>query len=128
MDLRQRGGRDRHWSKRVNICAERTSKFPLDLLTDRVERLRRYAILQARQRRDPFVRQNIGARRDKLAGLDQQSFEPNRGAIERPRRAQILTPIALLLALARWLCATIIGSPCTAYKSVARAMRRSVKR
>ena len=68
---------------------------------DHRERARRHAVVQARERRDPFVGQNIGASRDKLAGLDQQAFEPNRGAVKRARGAQILAPIELgLVAIA----------------------------
>ena len=72
MDLGERGGGDRHRVELAEDRFERASEFTLDLCANYFERARRYAVVQSGERRDPFVRQNIGAGCDKLARLDQQ--------------------------------------------------------
>ena len=92
MHLRERRRRQR---RRIELGVnrrERAAEFALDLFADHRKRTRRHAIVQARQRRDPFVGQHVGASRDKLACLDQQTLEPQRGAVERLRGAEILAP------------------------------------
>ena len=98
VDLGERCGGDRHRVELGKSGFERPSQLTLDLSANRFEGARRYAILQAGERRDPFVRQHIGASCDKLARLDQQALEANRGAIKRARSVEVLATIARFLA------------------------------
>ena len=82
-------------SNSAKTAFERAAELALDRLADHRERPRRHAIVQARERRDPFVGEHVGARRDELRGLDEQPLEADRGAIERVRRAEILPAIKL---------------------------------
>ena len=97
MDLRERGRREWNRIERRVHAFERAAKFALDLSADHRERARRDPVVQARQRRNPFVGEDVGASRDKLASLDEQTFEAKRGAVECLRSAEILAPVEFSL-------------------------------
>ena len=101
MHLRERRRRQRHGIELGVNTLERAAEFALDLFADHRKRTRRDAVMQAGKRRDPFVGEHVGASRDKLACLDEQTFEPERGAIERLRGAEILASVQFgLVAIA----------------------------
>jgi hypothetical protein len=70
MDLRERSGRNRDRVELAEHRFKRSPQFTLDLSAHNCEGPRRHAVVQSGQRRDPFVRQNVGAGCDKLARLD----------------------------------------------------------
>ena len=90
MHLRERSRRQRRRIELGVDSLERAAKFALDLLADHRKRPRRNAIVQAGERRDPFVGEHVGASRDELACLDEQTFKAERGAVEGLRGAEIL--------------------------------------
>ena len=97
MHLREGSRRNRH---RIELGVYRlqwSAEFTLDLFADHRKRTRRDAVVQAREGRDPFVRQHVGARCYELARLDEQAFEAQRGAVQRLRGAKILPSIQLRL-------------------------------
>lgn len=95
MHLRERRRRQRDRIELGVNVLQRATQFAFDLIANHRKRPRRNPIVQSRQRRHPFVGQHVRASRDKLACLDQQAFQPQRGAVQRLRGAQILPPIKL---------------------------------
>ena len=93
MHLRERRRRQRYWIELGVNGFERAAEFALDLFADHRKWPRRDAVVQAGKRRDPFVGEHVGASRDELACLDQQTLEAERRAIERLRGAEILASV-----------------------------------
>ena len=96
--LRERRGRDGLLVELGEDLLERPPELALDVGADVLERLRRHFVLEAGEHVDVGVGQDVRARAEELAGLDQQALVLDRRLVEA------------CCALQRW-CFSRRGSP-----------------